>query len=263
MVTENNEQQLSLDSTTTEPAPAAPSTEAPATDTPAEPTTTDTTPSEVTTETTPAEAPVSQDDGQVSSGETTEAPVETPKIDAESLNKQLEETRKYQESLQQQVMQYEVEKQKQAIESEAVQYNSALVDQGMEQAQADQLTQQLKQTRANEQQYSQNIQNLDAYYRGKFNAAMEIGEKHGISPKTLMQYESPQDMEKHASSQSEVTKLKAEITKLKKGQVPAQQYDTSQAPAEGSTSDSRLLDKYNAGDRSPDAVAAAKRVLGL
>ena len=263
MVTENNEQQLSLDSTTTEPAPAAPSTEAPATDTPAEPTTTDTTPSEVTTETTPAEAPVSQDDGQVSSGETTEAPVETPKIDAESLNKQLEETKKYQDSLQQQVMQYEVEKQRQAIESEAVQYNSALVDQGMEQAQADQLTQQLKQTRANEQQYSQNIQNLDAYYRGKFNAAMEIGEKHGISPKTLMQYESPQDMEKHASSQSEVTKLKAEITKLKKGQVPAQQYDTSQAPAEGSTSDSRLLDKYNAGDRSPDAVAAAKRVLGL
>ena len=263
MVTENNEQQLSLDSTTTEPAPAAPSTEAPATDTPAEPTTTDTTPSEVTTETTPAEAPVSQDDGQVSSGETTEAPVETPKIDAESLNKQLEENRKYQDSLQQQVMQYEVEKQKQAIESEAVQYNSALVDQGMEQAQADQLTQQLKQTRANEQQYTQNIQNLDAYYRGKFNAAMEIGEKHGISPKTLMQYESPQDMEKHASSQSEVTKLKAEIAKLKKEQVPAQQYDNSQAPAEGSTSESRLLDKYNAGDRSPDAVAAAKRVLGL
>jgi len=263
MVTENNEQQLSLDSTNAEPAPAAPSTEAPATDTPAEPTTTDTTPSEVTTETTPAEAPVSQDDGQVSSGETTEAPVETPKIDAESLNKQLEETRKYQDSLQQQVMQYEVEKQKQAIESEAVQYNSALVDQGMEQAQADQLTQQLKQTRANEQQYTQNIQNLDAYYRGKFNAAMEIGDKYGISPKTLMQYDNPQDMEKQASSQSEVTKLKAEITKLKKEQVPAQQYDTSQAPAEGSTSESRLLDKYNAGDRSPDAVAAAKRVLGL
>ena len=78
-----------------------------------------------------------------------------------------------------------------------------------------------------------------------------------------MQFDNPQDMEKHASSQSEVTRLKAEISKLKKGQVPAQQYDSSQAPAEGSTSDSRLLDKYNAGDRSPDAVAAAKRVLGL
>ena len=117
MVTENNEQQLSLDGTNTEPAPAAPSTEAPTTDTPAEPTTTDTTPSEVTTETTPAEAPVSQDDGQVSSGETSEATAETPKIDTESLNKQLEETKRYQESLQQQVMQYEVEKQRQAIEA--------------------------------------------------------------------------------------------------------------------------------------------------
>jgi hypothetical protein len=125
------------------------------------------------------------------------------------------------------------------------------------------MTQQLKQSRVNEQQYNQNIQNLDAYYRGKFNAAMEIGEKHGISPKELMAFENPQDMEKHASSQSEVTKLKAEIAKLKKEQVPAQQYDNSQAPAEGSTSESRLLDKYNAGDRSPDAVAAAKRVLGL
>jgi len=160
-------------------------------------------------------------------------------------------------------MQYEVEKQRQAIESEAVKYNSALVDQGMEQAQADQMTQQLKQSRVNEQQYNQNIQNLDAYYKGKFNAAMEIGEKHGISPKELMAYDSPQDMEKHASSQSEVSKLKAEIAKLKKGQVPAQQYDNSQAPAEGSTSEQRLLDKYNAGDRSPDAVAAAKRILGL
>ena len=262
MVTENNEQQLSLDSSTTEATPAAPSTEAPATDTPVEPTTTEATPSEETTETTPAEAPVSQDDGQVSS-DTAEAPAETPKIDVESLNKQLEETRQQQENLQKQVMQYEVEKQRQAIESEAVRYNSALVEQGMEQAQADQMTQQLKQSRVNEQQYNQNIQNLDAYYKGKFNAAMEIGEKHGISPKTLMQYESPQDMEKHASSQSEVSKLKAEIAKLKKGQVPAQQYDNSQAPAEGSTSEQRLLDKYNAGDRSPDAVAAAKRILGL
>ena len=262
MVTENNEQQLSLDSSTTEAMPAAPSTEAPATDTPVEPTTTEATPSEQTTETTPAEAPVSQDDGQVSS-DTAEAPAETPKIDVESLNKQLEETKQYQDNLQKQVMQYEVEKQRQAIESEAVQYNSALVDQGMEQAQADQLTQQLKQTRVNEQQYSQNIQNLDAYYKGKFNAAMEIGDKYSISPKELMAYDNPQDMEKHASSQSEVSKLKAEIAKLKKGQVPAQQYDNSQAPAEGSTSEQRLLDKYNAGDRSPDAVAAAKRILGL
>ena len=262
MVTENNDTQLSLDGSVTESTTTdAPTTEAPA-ETPAEPTTTEATPSEETTETTPAEAPVSQDDGQVSS-DTAEAPAETPKIDADSLNKQLEETRQQQENLQKQVMQYEVEKQRQAIESEAVQYNSALVDQGMEQAQADQLTQQLKQTRVNEQQYTQNIQNLDAYYRGKFNAAMEIGEKYSISPKALMAYDNPQDMEKHASSQSEVTKLKAEIAKLKKGQVPAQQYDNSQAPAEGSTSESRLLDKYNAGDRSPDAVAAAKRVLGL
>ena len=262
MVTENNEQQLSLDGTNTEPSPAAPSTEAPATDTPVEPTTTEATPSEETTETTPAEAPVSQDDGQVSS-DTAEAPAETPKIDAESLNKQLEETKQQQENLQKQVMQYEVEKQRQAIEDEAVRYNQALVEGGMEEAQAKQLTEQLKQTRVNEQQYSQNIQNLDAYYRGKFNAAMEIGEKHGISPKELMAFDSPQDMEKHASSQSEVTRLKAEIAKLKKEQVPAQQYDNSQAPAEGSTSEQRLLDKYNAGDRSPDAVAAAKRILGL
>ena len=262
MVTENNDTQLSLDSSTTEATPAAPSTEAPATDTPVEPTTTEATPSEETTETTPAEAPVSQDDGQVSS-DTAEAPAETPKIDAESLNKQLEETKQQQENLQKQVMQYEVEKQRQAIEDEAVRYNQALVEGGMEEAQAKQLTEQLKQTRVNEQQYNQNIQNLDAYYRGKFNAAMEIGEKHGISPKELMAFENPQDMEKHASSQSEVSKLKAEIAKLKKEQVPAQQYDNSQAPAEGSTSEQRLLDKYNAGDRSPDAVAAAKRILGL
>ena len=262
MVTENNDTQLSLDGSVTESTTTdAPTTEAPA-ETPAEPTTTEATPSEETTETTPAEAPVSQDDGQVSS-DTAEAPAETPKIDVESLNKQLEETKQYQDNLQKQVMQYEVEKQRQAIESEAVQYNSALVDQGMEQAQADQLTQQLKQTRVNEQQYNQNIQNLDAYYKGKFNAAMEIGDKYSISPKELMAYDNPQDMEKHASSQSEVSKLKAEIAKLKKGQVPAQQYDNSQAPAEGSTSEQRLLDKYNAGDRSPDAVAAAKRILGL
>ena len=262
MVTENNDTQLSLDGSVTESTTTdAPTTEAPA-ETPAEPTTTEATPSEETTETTPAEAPVSQDDGQVSS-DTAETPAETPKIDAESLNKQLEETKQQQENLQKQVMQYEVEKQRQAIEDEAVRYNQALVEGGMEEAQAKQLTEQLKQTRVNEQQYSQNIQNLDAYYRGKFNAAMEIGEKHGISPKELMAFDSPQDMEKHASSQSEVARLKAEIAKLKKEQVPAQQYDNSQAPAEGSTSEQRLLDKYNAGDRSPDAVAAAKRILGL
>jgi hypothetical protein len=262
MVTENNEQQVSAENTVAEPTSPAPATDAPTTETPAEPVITEAVPEQETTD--PAvETPVSQEDTQIQSAETTETPVVTEASQVDTLNKQLEVTRKQQENLQKQIMQHEVEKQRQAIETEARQYNQTLVDQGMDELQAQQLTEQLKQTRGKEIEYSQNIQNMDAFYQGKMNAALLISEQHGVPARELMQYNSPDEMKKHASSQSEVVKLKAEIARLKKEQVPPQQMDNSQAPAEASSSEDRLLDRYNAGDRSPEAINAAKKILGL
>tara|TARA_R100000008_G_C3579877_1_gene167743 strand:+ start:1166 stop:1960 length:795 start_codon:yes stop_codon:yes gene_type:complete len=264
MVTENNEQQINTESAVTEPAAPAPSTEAPVTETSTEPVITPVTPEEETvTETTEADAPVTQEGTQTQTVDTADTPVAENTDQVGDLTKQLEETKKQQEVLQRQIMQNEVEKQRQAIETEARKYNQALIDQGMDELQAQQLTEQLKTSRQKEVQHSQNIQNLDAYYQGKMNAAMEIGEKHGVSPKQLMNYNTPEEMEKHASSQSKVAKLEAEVARLKKEQVPPQQMDTSQAPAEASSSEDRLLDRYNAGDRSPEAINAAKRILGL
>ena len=54
-----------------------------------------------------------------------------------------------QEVLQRQIMQNEVEKQRQAIETEARKYNQTLVDQGMDELQAQELTEQLKTSRQN------------------------------------------------------------------------------------------------------------------
>ena len=53
------------------------------------------------------------------------------------------------------------------------------------------------------------------------------------------------------------------IKELEQAQVPAQQFDNSQGAPEVAANDGSWLDRYNAGDRSPNAVAAAKRTLGI
>ena len=109
--------------------------------------------------------------------------------------------------------------------------------------------------------------NMVGYLQGRQTAAVHFMKKHGLADKqmlddfaALQQTNNPAEMEKEAQRIKNDRALRAENTQLKQGRVAPQTFDNSQGAAEASSSDNRLLDAYNAGDRSEAAVRAARRL---
>ena len=105
------------------------------------------------------------------------------------------------------------------------------------------------------------------FAEGRNNAALHFGVKHGLIPKevvddinVLLRSQSPDSMEFEAKRMSELRQTRAEISRLKQGQVKPQTFDNSQGSAEAVNSEDRLIDAYLNGDRSEAAVQAAKRL---
>ena len=105
------------------------------------------------------------------------------------------------------------------------------------------------------------------YIQGRQTAAVHFMKKHGLADKqmlddlmALQQTNNPAEMEKEAQRIKNDRALRAENAQLKQGRVAPQAFDNSQGAAESSSSDNRLLDAYNAGDRSEAAVRAARRL---
>ena len=109
--------------------------------------------------------------------------------------------------------------------------------------------------------------NMVGYLQGRQTAAVHFMKKHGLADKqmlddfaALQQTNNPAEMEKEAQRIKNDRALRAENAQLKQGRVAPQTFDNSQGAAEASSSDNRLLDAYNAGDRSEAAVRAARRL---
>jgi hypothetical protein len=105
------------------------------------------------------------------------------------------------------------------------------------------------------------------YVQGRQTAAVHFMKKHGLADKqmlddlmALQQTNNPTEMEKEAQRIKNDRTLRAENAQLKQGRVAPQAFDNSQGAAESSSSDNRLLDAYNAGDRSEAAMRAARRL---
>ena len=73
----------------------------------------------------------------------------------------------------------------------------------------------------------------------------------------------PQEMEKEAADIAKYRGLAAENARLKQQQVPSQQLDNNQPSPSATGNEDQLLDRYIGGDRSPEAVSAAQRLLNL
>ena len=100
----------------------------------------------------------------------------------------------------------------------------------------------------------------------KQNAAAHFATKYELQLtdlNLLKQAETPEIMEQLAKEIQGRRKMESRLAEFEKSQVPAQQFDNSQGAPEVASSDGNWLDRYNAGDRSPNAVAAAKRVMGI
>ena len=70
-------------------------------------------------------------------------------------------------------------------------------------------------------------------------------------------------MEEAAKRIKDIRAKDARIAELEAKLVPPQEFDSSQSTPGASNSEDSWLDKYNSGDRSPNALAAARRAAGL
>ena len=118
---------------------------------------------------------------------------------------------------------------------------------------------QRNQTTTNAQNYADTIQ-------GRANASLYYAKQYGLQLEDvseLQTHNSPQLMEAAAKRMKSDRDKDAEIAELRAKLVPSQSFDDSQSTPAASTDEERWLEKYNQGDRSGQASAAARRAAGL
>ena len=186
---------------------------------------------------------------------------EPDKADPQSFGEMRDQVRAQQEQLQY----YGQLEQRARLQQAADQYSQQLQQQGYLPEQAQQAAQSQLAQAQQVQQLDQQAEQYRQFKEGQRNAAVHFAKEHklGIDDlATLERFNTPAEMEIEAKRMSQTRGMAAELAQLKQQQVPAQSFDNNQPSPSATGSENDLLDKYIAGDRSPDAVAAAARLLG-
>jgi hypothetical protein len=217
---------------------------------------------EETTEETPAPEVVAAPAEEVATQATqAESPPQiSPEQQREEIKRQME-----MEELGQRRIQEEEQKRRQAMVQQAKQYEQNLLDEGLLPDQARKQTRQMVSYENRIQEQEKKATQLMQFAEGRNIAALQLGMKHGLIPKqvvddisVLLRTNNPEAMNFEAQRMAELRNTRAEIAKLKQGQVQPQTFDNGQGSSEATSNESRLLDAYLAGDRSEAAVRAAR-----
>lgn len=212
---------------------------------------------EATTEPSP-DAPAAP----LATNESAPAPAPAPDAGPESLDALSQRLRDTESQMQQyQQMQYQTE-----ISQRTDQYRQQLEQQGYMPEQADQIAQgwmaQQNEVVRLQQQQDQQIK----FLQGQANAAEHFANKYDLQLSDLTElrkYQDPQTMEDAAKRIKSDRDKDAEIARLRAQLVPSQTFDDSQSTPAATNSEDGWLDRYNQGDRSEQAQAAARRAAGL
>ena len=161
---------------------------------------------------------------------------------------------------------YEQQQQQSQLQAQASQYAQQLERNGYLPDQANQIATQWMAQQSRETQLAQQQQDQIRYIQGQSVAAEHFATKYDLKLSDLAElkkYDSPQSMEEAAKSIKANRAKDARIAELEAKLVPPQEFDSSQSTPGASNSEDSWLDKYNSGDRSPNALAAARRAAGL
>jgi hypothetical protein len=181
-------------------------------------------------------------------------------VDPQSFTELRDQVRSQQEQLQY----YNQMEQRSQIQRQVDQYQQDLQRQGYLPEQAAQLAKQQGDMLQQKQQLDKQAEDYRMFREGQRNAALHYAKQYKLGLDDLAgleRFNTPQEMELEAKRVSENRDLKIELARLKQQQVPSQSFDNNQPSPAATGSEDELLDKYIAGDRSPDAVAAAQRLL--
>lgn len=198
---------------------------------------------------------------------TTETTEETPAPNVEAPpQQQLQLTPQQLQELQRQALEYEQVRQKAAVQQQQTQIQKQLESQGASPEEAFKEAQQYVSSQNAQRDLVKQADQYGQQLVAKQNAAEHFATKYELQLtdlNVLKQAETPEIMEQLAKEIQGRRKMESRLAEFEKSQVPAQQFDNSQGAPEVASSDGNWLDRYNAGDRSPNAVAAAKRVMGI
>ena len=109
-------------------------------------------------------------------------------------------------------------------------------------------------------------QEVVEYVQGQAIAAEVIAQKYKLGLEDLSklrQHRDPQSMEAAAKQIASDRDKDTEIAKLRAQLVPNQSFNDNQSTPAASNDEDRWLERYNQGDRSPQAESAAKKAAGL
>ena len=174
-------------------------------------------------------------------------------------------TRRIQE-VEQQNLQYQQQQQQTQIQQQTEQYKQQLEQAGYLPEQADQIAQGWFSQQSQISQMQQQQSDYVKFMQGQSAAAEHFAAQYGLNLSDLAElrrHQDPQSMEAAAKRMKSDRDKDAEIARLKAQLVPSQSYDDSQSTPAASTDEGRWLERYNQGDRSSQAQAAARRAAGL
>ena len=178
---------------------------------------------------------------------------------------QMQQDQQFQQ-MSQQAAQYQQVQERAAFQQEAQRYQQQLENQGYMAEQAQQIAYQHIQSRQAQANTARQHQFQTQVMLGKQAAAEHFAKTHNLgfdAMATLRLADTPEQMEMIAKKMSSDAKNMDEFAKLRQAQVPAQQFDSSQGEPQVASNDGSWLDRYNAGDRSANATAAARRLMGI
>ena len=202
-----------------------------------------------------SQEPASQsDDSAVISEAPTEQTVpapsypQQPQAEVPQATSQEEMYRRQLIETQQRLAAVEAEKQKAALEQQALAYQNQMVERGVPEDIAQTLSQQQAQMQAQSIDLQTQAQQALANEQGRYRAALHYGKQYGIEPDALIMYDSPQAMETAAKQSSEISTLKKELQDMKQQQVPVTEVEPSAGPVAGNSNIIRLRDRYAMGE---------------
>ena len=170
------------------------------------------------------------------------------------------------QEVEQQNLQYQQSQYQTQIQQHTEQYRLQLEQQGYLPEQADQIAQNWSSQQAQVAQIQQQQSDYVRHIQGQSAAAEHFAAQYDLNLPDLAElrkYSDPQSMESAARRMKSDREKDAEIARLKAQLVPSQSFDDSQSTPAAATDEGRWLERYNQGDRSSQAQAAARRAAGL
>ena len=161
---------------------------------------------------------------------------------------------------------YEQVRQRAALQKQADEYKNQLEAQGYLPEQADQLSSQYMQSQEYQATLVQQAENYGRHIQEKQMAVEFFVNKYNLGigdMGALRAYDDPKSMDDAAKAMSANRERDAELARLKQAQVPAQSFDNSQGNPQVAADEGSWLSRYNSGDRTAPALAAAKKAAGL